>query len=167
MGSLWGDKAQERERDHPCNVCDKAFKSLQMPNKHSGHVFSCKGCGKKCNSNNSISRHNKLVCGKPHHRKNFCLFCHLPPVIFFCIHKKKLQQKIGQSGGASRWRVCYQWGLPCLFLFVLQIYIVIAKTFAIIAPAFRSFLPLATSSACMAALLASVCSSRTARYQRQ
>ena len=25
--SVWGDKAQERERVHPC---DKAFKSLQM-----------------------------------------------------------------------------------------------------------------------------------------
>ena len=26
-----GDKAQERERVHPCNVCDKAFKSLPTP----------------------------------------------------------------------------------------------------------------------------------------
>ena len=27
-----------------------------------------------------------------------------------------LQKKIGQSGGASRWRVCYQRGLPRLVL---------------------------------------------------
>ena len=51
-----------------------------------------------------------------------------------------LQQEIGQSGGASRWRVCYQWGLPCLVLFVLKIYIVIAKMFAIMAqPSAASF----------------------------
>ena len=25
-------------------------------------------------------------------------------------------KNIGQSGGASRWRVCYQWGLPYLVL---------------------------------------------------
>ena len=75
---MWGDKAKERGRFHPCNVCDKAFKSFQMPFhhkiwQHSGHLLACKGCGKKFNSN-SISRHNKLVCGKPHHRKNFCHF---------------------------------------------------------------------------------------------
>ena len=29
-----GDKAQERERVYPCIVCDKAFKSLQMPSQH-------------------------------------------------------------------------------------------------------------------------------------
>ena len=29
-----GDKTQERERVHPCNVCDKAFKSLPTPNQH-------------------------------------------------------------------------------------------------------------------------------------
>ena len=28
--SVWGDKAQERERVQPCNVYDKAFNSLQM-----------------------------------------------------------------------------------------------------------------------------------------
>ena len=78
MGSVWaGDKAQERENFCLCNVCDKAFKSLQMPSQHniwqhSGHVFACKGCGKKFNPNNSINRHNKLVHGKPHHRKSFC-----------------------------------------------------------------------------------------------
>ena len=76
MGSVWGDKAQERERVHPCNVCDKAFKSLQMLSQHkiwqhSGNVFVCKGCGKNFNSNNSIKRHNKLVGGKPHQRKSF------------------------------------------------------------------------------------------------
>ena len=59
-----GDKTQERERVHPCNVCNKAFKSLQMPSEHkiwqhSGHVYACKGCGKKFNPNNSI---NNLLC---------------------------------------------------------------------------------------------------------
>ena len=79
MGSVWGDKAQERERVHPCNVCDKAFKSLPTPNQHkiwqhSGHVFVCKGCGKKFKTNNSINSHKKLVFGKPHHMKSFCNF---------------------------------------------------------------------------------------------
>ena len=39
------------------------------------------------------------------------------------LHKKKiqisffnLQKKIGQSGGARQWRVCYQWGIPRLVL---------------------------------------------------
>ena len=53
--------------------------SLQMLSQHkiwqhSGNVFTSKGCGKKFNPNNSINRHNKLVCGKPHHRKTFCHF---------------------------------------------------------------------------------------------
>ena len=39
-----------------------------------GNVFACKGCGKKFNTNNSINRHNKLECGKPHHRKSFYHF---------------------------------------------------------------------------------------------
>ena len=52
---------------------------LQMPSQHkiwqhSGHVFACKGCGKKFNPNNSINRHKKLVWGKTHHRKSFCHF---------------------------------------------------------------------------------------------
>ena len=52
-----------------------------------------------------------------------CVMCHVSPVtcqiiflhntkekkLFFCILKK-----IGQSGGASRWTVCYQRGLPRL-----------------------------------------------------
>ena len=76
---LTGQCTRERERVHPCNVCDKAFKSLQMLSQHkiwqhSGNVFACKGCGKKFNPNNSINRHNKLVCGKTHHRKSFCHF---------------------------------------------------------------------------------------------
>ena len=39
--------------------------------QHSGKVFACKDCGKKFNPNNSIDRHNKLVCAKPHHRRVF------------------------------------------------------------------------------------------------
>ena len=44
--SKWADKEQEREKVHPCKVCDKAFKSLPTPNlhriwQHSGHVFVC------------------------------------------------------------------------------------------------------------------------------
>ena len=45
--------------------------------------------------------------------------------MFFFIHKKEekerekkkkkhCSEKIGQSGGASRWRLCYQGGLPRL-----------------------------------------------------
>ena len=33
-----------------------------------------------------------------------CVTCHMSHLIFFL-----------QSGVASWWRVCYQWGLPCLF----------------------------------------------------
>ena len=52
MGSVCGDKAQERERVHLCNFCHKGFNSLQILSQHkiwqhSGHVFACKGCGKK------------------------------------------------------------------------------------------------------------------------
>ena len=77
--SVAGQSTRERERVHPCNVCDKTFKSLQMLSKHkiwqhSGNVFTCKGCGKMLNPSNCINRHNKLVCGKPHHRKSFCHF---------------------------------------------------------------------------------------------
>ena len=39
-----------------------------------------------------------------------CVTCHMSHVIFFFFYVKK----IGQSGGASRWRVCYQRGLPRL-----------------------------------------------------
>ena len=65
--SVGGQSTRERERVHPCNVCDKAFKSLQIPSQHkvwqhSGHVFACKGFCKKFNPNKSINRHNKLVC---------------------------------------------------------------------------------------------------------
>ena len=67
-----GGTNHKREREGSplhCNVCDKAFKSLQMPSRHqiwqhSGNVFVCKGCCKKFNPNNSINRHNKFVCGK-------------------------------------------------------------------------------------------------------
>ena len=59
-----------RERYYPCNVCDKAFKSLQMPNQHK----ICKGCGKKFKTQNSINRHKMLFGFPPHHRKSFCNF---------------------------------------------------------------------------------------------
>ena len=67
------------KRFHPCNVGEKASKSLQTPNQHiiwqhSGHVFVCKGCGKKFKTNNSINRRKKLFHFKAHHRKSFCNF---------------------------------------------------------------------------------------------
>ena len=40
MGTVWGDKAQERQRVHPCNVCDKAFKYLPTPNQHTIWQYS-------------------------------------------------------------------------------------------------------------------------------
>ena len=78
-GITMEDKAQERERVHPCNVWDKAFKYLPTPNQHtiwqhSGHVFVFKGCDKKCKTNNSINRHKKLYGCEPHHRKSFYTF---------------------------------------------------------------------------------------------
>ena len=65
----------EEEVKQPNN--NKAFKSLPTPIQHkicqhSSHVFVCKGCGKKFSPNNNINRHNKLVYGKPHHRKSLC-----------------------------------------------------------------------------------------------
>ena len=35
---------------------------------------------------------------------------------------KKWTFPIGQSGEVSRWRVCYQWGLPCLVYDQIQIF---------------------------------------------
>ena len=78
--SMGGQETRQRERVHSCNVCDKAFKSLPNQQKiwhHSGHVFASKDCGKKVNPNNSINRHNKLVCGKHHHRKCFLPILHV------------------------------------------------------------------------------------------
>ena len=61
-----------------------------------------------------------------------CVICHVSPVTCHVSHiqillnlftqkKKKLKklkkytlEEIGQNGGASRWRVCYQRGLPRL-----------------------------------------------------
>ena len=68
-----------------------------------------------------------------------CLMCHLSPVTchmskcmyiiyfyFLYITKKNIIlfifKKIGQRGGASRWRVCYQWGLPCLVSSIIKKY---------------------------------------------
>ena len=54
-----------------------------------------------------------------------CVTCHVSPVtckkkIEEKIEEKKFKKyhakKIGQSGGASRWRVCYQRGLPRLVI---------------------------------------------------
>ena len=41
--------------------------------------------------------------------------CHVSPV-HFCIF-----EKIVQSGGASRWRVCYQQGLPRLVYLITKV----------------------------------------------
>ena len=65
---MQGDKALDRERVHPCNVCDKAFKSLKTPNQHtlwqhSGHVFVCKGCGKNFSRKSSLSKQMLVVHG--------------------------------------------------------------------------------------------------------
>ena len=37
-------------------------------------VVCLQGCGNKFSPNNSINRHKKLLCGKPHHRKSFSCF---------------------------------------------------------------------------------------------
>ena len=68
-----------RERVHSCNVCDKAFKYLRTPKQHiicqhSGHVFVCKGCGKKFKTKNSFKGQKKPFGFKPHHIKRFCNF---------------------------------------------------------------------------------------------
>ena len=50
--------------------------------------------------------------------------CHMSPVtrqIFFLIKEKNILNKIGQRGGVSRWRVCYQRGLPRLVFRRIQI----------------------------------------------
>ena len=54
------------------------------------------------------------------------VMCHVSTVTCHLSHVKKrihiyffYLKKIGQSGGASRWRVCYQWGLSRLVYIVL------------------------------------------------
>ena len=52
--------------------------------------------------------------------------CHMSPVMCPMSHVKKnscffIPNKIGQSGGAGRWRVCYRRGLPRLVSVALQI----------------------------------------------
>ena len=41
---------------------------------------------------------------------------------FFIFYSFFREKKIGQSGGASRWRVCYQRGLPRLVSVTLEAY---------------------------------------------
>ena len=53
-------RAGERERAHPCNDCEKAFKSLQTPNQHK--IWQQSSHGKTFKTKNSINRHKKLVC---------------------------------------------------------------------------------------------------------
>ena len=59
-----------------------------------------------------------------------CVICHVSPEVCTVLaenilwyyniknlsklRKKNSSEEIGQNGGASRWRVCYQQGLPCL-----------------------------------------------------
>ena len=67
MGSVWGDKSHKRKRGHPCNISDKAFKSLRTPTQHtiwqhSGHAFVCKGFGKKKRAEILYSIRNLLFC---------------------------------------------------------------------------------------------------------
>ena len=48
------------------------------------------------------------------------VMCHMSPVtchMSFFFAKKKLLRV-----GTSRWRVCYQWGLPCLVFFLLTLF---------------------------------------------
>ena len=76
--SWWVTKVQstrDKKKVSPCNICDRAFKSLPTPNQHKiwqplYHVFDYKGRGKMFKTSNSINRHKKIVYGKPHHRKN-------------------------------------------------------------------------------------------------
>ena len=56
-----------------------------------------------------------------------CIFFHVFCFVFVLF----LSNKNGQYGGASRWRVCYQWGLPRLVYSPLPIksfYLIIPKT---------------------------------------
>ena len=44
--------------------------------------------------------------------------CHVPYVT--CLIKKTSLLSFIQIGGASRWRVCYEWGLSLFFFFLLS-----------------------------------------------
>ena len=46
------------------------------------------------------------------------VMCHASPVM--CHMSHVTCKKNGQSCGASRWRVCYQWGLPYLVLILFN-----------------------------------------------
>ena len=63
IGSVWGDKVQKRKRGHLGNVCDKAFKSLQMPRQDKiSAQWPCvclQGWWKEVQTQNSI---NNLLC---------------------------------------------------------------------------------------------------------
>ena len=58
----------------PGFACVKGGLVRELMLLHSGHMFVCKGCGKKIQTNNIINRLKKLVCGKPHHRESFANF---------------------------------------------------------------------------------------------
>ena len=84
-------------------VCGNIFKTLSIPKQNSYGAEILREC----------SSHNMYhVSPVPCHVS--CVMCHLSPVIFhcfcFCILKKSWK-----SRRASRWRVCYQRGLPHLF----------------------------------------------------
>ena len=49
--------------------------------------------------------------------------CHMSKKNYILIFFFFSRTQIGQSGGASRWRVCYQRGLPCLVLAYLLIFL--------------------------------------------
>ena len=44
-----------------------------------------------------------------------CVTCHMALAICFLLFFS------WQNGGASRWRVCYQWGLPCLVIYYIKL----------------------------------------------
>ena len=49
-----------------------------------------------------------------------CVTCHISHVTYNISNKNKKKQKNGISGGASRWKVCYQCGLPRLIFLSIQ-----------------------------------------------
>ena len=55
---------------------------------------------------------SRVTCHMSH------VMCHMSYVT--CLKKKEKKRKKGQSGGASRSRVCYQGGLPRLVLIVVS-----------------------------------------------
>ena len=94
-------------------VCGNIFKTLSIPNRKSQGAEILRQCSSHtmCHVSCVMCHLSLVTCHVSYVTCHLsCVICHMSHVIIFLYHEKI----IGQSGGASRWRVCYQRGLHCL-----------------------------------------------------